>query len=109
MEFKEYQDFIDETAFYPDAGKNLVYPILGLAGEAGELANRYKKILRDDAGILTLAAADDLFKELGDCLWYIAATAKEMGATIEDIARLNIIKLNKRREENTVRGSGDHR
>lgn len=104
MEFTEYQEFVNGMAFYPNAGKNLVYPILGLSGEAGEVANRYKKILRDDNGKLTSASNNDILKELGDCLWYISAIANEMGMTIEDIAKLNIEKLTKRREDSKVTG-----
>jgi NTP pyrophosphatase (non-canonical NTP hydrolase) len=104
MNFKEYQEFVNDMAFYPDAGKNIVYPILGLSGEAGELANRYKKVLRDDKGVITAKASEDILKELGDCLWYISATAREMGTDIENIAKLNVEKLTKRREESKKTG-----
>src|SRR3990167_9973339 len=87
---REYQQTALETAIYPDVGENIVYPALGLAGEAGEVANQVKKIIRDDEGALTADRAETIISELGDVLWYAAAIANELGITLEDVARINI-------------------
>lgn len=109
MTFIEYQEKAWKTAKYPSMYNNIVYPTLGLAGEAGELANKVKKIQRDNSGILSLKKREDLIDELGDVLWYIAALATELGASLNDIAILNIVKLSKRKENNTISGEGDKR
>lgn len=75
---------------------NLEYPTLGLAGEAGEVANIVKKIQRDDQGIITDARRDKLRDELGDVLWYISACADELGITLDEIAAFNVNKLAQR-------------
>ena len=77
---------------------NIAYPTLGLAGEAGEVANIVKKIQRDHAGVLTDEVRDKLLDELGDVLWYISACADELGLTLDEIAEHNIGKLAKRYE-----------
>jgi NTP pyrophosphatase (non-canonical NTP hydrolase) len=109
MDFREYQEKAKLTAIYPNMGNNLTYPTLGLTGEAGEIANKVKKIERDDKGFLSLKTRDQLIDELGDVLWYIAALATELGADLNDIAKINIVKLKHRQECNTISGSGDKR
>lgn len=96
MNFQEYQEEASKTALYPRRMSNLEYPTLGLAGEAGEVANIVKKIQRDNEGIITDETRDKLRDELGDVLWYISACADELGLTLEEIAAFNVNKLAKR-------------
>jgi NTP pyrophosphatase (non-canonical NTP hydrolase) len=86
MTFDEYQTEASATALYPRRMSNLEYPTLGLAGEAGEVANIVKKIQRDHAGVLTDEVRGKLKDELGDVLWYISACADELGLTLDEIA-----------------------
>ena len=93
MNFEEYQQEAQQTALYPNRLKNLEYPTLGLAGEAGEVANIVKKIQRDFGGEITDEIRAKLRDELGDVLWYIAACADELGLTLAEIAEFNVEKL----------------
>ncbi|KON34684.1 hypothetical protein AC477_00115 [miscellaneous Crenarchaeota group-1 archaeon SG8-32-1] len=108
MNFDEYQSKARETAIYPNKGNNLVYPILGLNGEAGEVAEKLKKLIRDEH----YADADfvkSIDKELGDVLWYIAAICSELGISMNGVAHRNIRKLEDRKVRNVLSGSGDNR
>lgn len=96
MNFEDYQTEASQTAHYPRRMSNLEYPTLGLAGEAGEVANIVKKIQRDNDGILTDEVRGKLKDELGDVLWYISACADELGLTLQEIAEYNVNKLAKR-------------
>lgn len=96
MNFEDYQSAASKTALYPRRMSNVEYPTLGLAGEAGEVANIVKKIQRDHAGVLTDETRAKLKDELGDVLWYISACADELGLTLGEIADFNIQKLAKR-------------
>ena len=109
MQLNEYQEAAQETAIYPILGHPIVYPALGLNGEAGEVAEKVKKIMRDDKGVITESKRYELCKELGDCLWYIAETARQADLTLEEIALCNIAKLKSRSERNAISGSGDNR
>jgi NTP pyrophosphatase (non-canonical NTP hydrolase) len=84
----------------------LMYVALGLAGEGGEFADCMKKVIRDDGGTIDAVRLDKLKKELGDCLWYIANAAQELGISMEDIARTNNAKLQGRQERGTLCGDG---
>lgn len=106
MDFKHYQNQAKQTAIYKD---KLVYPALGLMGEAGEVANKIKKILRDNQGNLSQEIRSSILQELGDVLWYISAICTDLDAEMEDIAQKNIEKLFARKEKNTITGSGDNR
>ncbi|CAN5348335.1 nucleoside triphosphate pyrophosphohydrolase family protein [soil metagenome] len=96
MNFEEYQSEASQTALYPRRMENLEYPTLGLAGEAGEVANIVKKIQRDHGGVITDDTRAKLKDELGDVLWYISACADELGLTLSQIAEYNVEKLSKR-------------
>ena len=96
MNFEEYQSAAGQTALYPPRLENLEYPTLGLAGEAGEVANIVKKIQRDHEGVITEETRAKLLDELGDVLWYISACADELGLTLDQIATFNVDKLAKR-------------
>ena len=99
LTFEEYQRQASETALYPKRLENLEYPTLGLAGEAGEVANIVKKIQRDFDGKLTDEIRTKLKDELGDVLWYISACADELGLTLDQIAEFNIEKLAERHKK----------
>jgi len=109
MTFRRFQRLAMRPAFYPNLGSNPTYPVLGLNGEAGEVAEKVKKLMRDDGGVITEAHREAVRKELGDVLWYVAATAYEFGFTIEDCAVSNIEKLYDRMDRGKLKGSGDDR
>lgn len=106
MQFSEYEKQAVETAKYPNVGHNFVYPTLGLVGEVAE---KIKKILRDEDGAVSAEKKEEIKKEMGDVLWYLAALSREFGFTLEDIAKKNIEKLASRRERGVLHGSGDNR
>ncbi len=109
MDFTEYQKLSRKTAIYPNAGSNYVYPTLGLAGESGEVAEKIKKAIRDENGVISESRKKDIEKELGDVLWYVSQIASELGLSLDGIAKLNIDKLYARMERNVLAGSGDNR
>jgi NTP pyrophosphatase (non-canonical NTP hydrolase) len=109
MRFSEYQERSRATAVYPDAGSNIVYPALGLCGEAGETAEKVKKAIRDDGGTLTEERRAAIAAELGDVLWYAAQLATEAGLDLEEIAEANLEKLASRQQRAVLHGSGDNR
>lgn len=109
LTFNEYQQRTGDTARYPDAGQNPIYPTLGLAGEAGEVAEKVKKVLRDQAGQFDADAVAAIKKELGDVLWYVARLAAELDLDLGDIAAANLAKLASRQERGVLHGSGDER
>lgn len=109
MHLNEYQIRAKETAIYPTLGHPVVYPALGLAGEAGEVSEKVKKLMRDFDGNLTPSLALNIALEVSDVLWYIAAVANEIGYSLEEIASLNLAKLKSRQERGTLNGNGDHR
>lgn len=110
--FDDYQAEALATAIYPEAGTGsplaLAYVGLGL-GEAGEVQGKIKKILRDNGGVVTQQAEQDIKSELGDLLWYVAATAREFSIPLSDVANLNLYKLRSRAERGVLGGSGDNR
>ncbi len=109
MELDDYHARAAATAIYPNKGNNLVYALLGLCGESGELAEKMKKVIRDKSGVLDHETREAMIKELGDVLWYVSAAAFELGATLEDVATTNLIKLAGRKRAGTLGGSGDER
>ena len=113
MNFDGYQLGTDSTAIYPGAGTGsaaaLTYVALGLAGEAGEVANKVKKVLRDNGGKVSDEVAENLRKELGDVQWYVARLATELGSYLSSIAEENAAKLAGRKDRGTLGGSGDER
>jgi NTP pyrophosphatase (non-canonical NTP hydrolase) len=109
MRLGDYQRDSRTTAVYPDVGKNLLYPTLGLCGEAGEVAEKVKKMLRDDAGVLSDSRRAALAAELGDVLWYVAQVATEAGLELDAIATQNLAKLRSRAQRSALAGDGDER
>ena len=109
MNFTEYQELAKSTAVYP-IGYKKVYPALGLCGEAGEVAEKIKKVIRDGVDYLHEEEFKaDLTKELGDVLWYVAALANDLDISLNDVAEGNIEKLASRKKRNKIGGSGDNR
>jgi len=109
MNFNEYQKQSRKTAVYPNAGNNMVYPILGLAGESGEVAEKMKKVLRDEDGKISETKKEEITKELGDVMWYLSQIATELGVELEEVAAKNLEKLFSRLERGKLSGSGDNR
>ncbi len=109
MNLNDYQSKARQTALYPDRDHNYIYPTLGLAGEAGELANKVKKISRDHGDVLDETQKQAIAEELGDALWYVSNLASELQLTLEEVAHRNLEKLASRKERGTLHGSGDHR
>ena len=108
LSFDIYQRAAYLTATYPPE-KLIDYPALGLAGEAGEVVNQIKKIVRDDSGFLTNERKAKIVKELGDLLWYVAAVATDIGVSLTDVAAKNLAKLYDRQKRGTISGDGDNR
>lgn len=87
----------------------LVAKLLGLVGEAGEVSEKFKKIIRDHEGRITDEDKREIAKELGDVLWYVSAVASYLGFSLQEVAEMNLEKLFSRRDRGTSRGSGDNR
>ncbi len=109
MTFEEYQERALAHAFYPNRGENLPYTVLGLAGEVGEVAEKVKKCMRDNDGVITPELRSSLIKELGDVCWYLAAAASELKSSLSEVARASLEKVEGRAERGTLKGSGDDR
>lgn len=108
MTLNEYQEAAKTTAVYP-AHQSIIYPTIGLAGEAGEVADKVKKVLRDHAGQFDPIANREIIKEIGDVLWYCAILCRDLGYTLEAAAVINIDKLRSRQERGVISGNGDNR
>ena len=109
MDFKTYQKKARETALYPDLGSNFIYPTLGLVGEAGEVAEKVKKVIRDKNGIFDETSKSAIKKELGDVLWYLSNLCNEFNFKLEEVALINLEKLKLRASKGKISGSGDDR
>lgn len=108
MKINEYQEEAIKTAVYGE-GQKIIYPTLGLTGEAGEVAEKVKKVLRDNAGVFTDEKKLEIAKEISDVLWYCSTLARDIGYTLEQIAEINLQKLRSRQERGVISGSGDNR
>lgn len=118
--FNEYQDFVKSMKVYPEKHA-IVYPALGLVGEAGEISEKVKKWLRGDGGgqsthvdgnlaiNMTDEVRESLLGEMGDPLWYLASLADDLGYTLQDVVDYNVSKLSSRKERGVLKGSGDNR
>lgn len=116
MTLDTYQVKAQETVIYPAEAK-VVYPAFGLAGEAGEVVNKVKKLIRDYSFLTTPSHPEvipphlwtELQHELGDVLWYLSALASDLGMSLDTIARVNLAMLAKRKKEDKLKGEGDER
>lgn len=106
MTLDEYQETALETAIYPQP---IIYPTLGLTGEAGEVSEKVKKVLRDNNSIFTEDRKLEIAEELGDVLWYIATLSHDIGYKLEEIGQLNRAKLTSRKQRGVLHGNGDNR
>lgn len=109
MNFQEYQEQSRKTAVYPRVGDNFVYPVLGIAGESGEVSEKIKKVLREKNGMIDEEAKQEITKELGDLLWYMSQLASELCISFDEVAQKNITKTQSRMERGTLLGNGDNR
>jgi len=109
MTLDEYQEQAKTTAKYPNIGSNPFYPTLGLCGESGEVAEKVKRIMRDEDGVISQAVKAGIATELGDVLWYLATLSTEIGYPLSRIAEINLTKLASRKARNRINGNGDHR
>lgn len=113
MDFDEYQkkaakyDLAKATSGLKDVG--FIEKVLGLVGEAGETADKIKKILRDKDGVVSSEDKDLVIKELGDTLWYVASIARYLEVSLSEVANGNIEKLENRYQRNKIHGEGDKR
>lgn len=108
MKIEEYAEAAAETAIYPKTHA-ILYPALGMAGEAGEVANKVKKIIRDGIKEQPEDWREQLAGEIGDVLWYCAALARDLNIPLSQIAAQNRDKLAARKQAGTLGGSGDKR
>ena len=109
MTFNEYQTKSKETAIFPDKDNIFIYCALGIAGEAGEVSEKIKKIWRDKGKKIDDIDREEIKKELGDVLWYMSQLALEFGINFDDVAISNINKLQSRLARNVLHGQGDNR
>lgn len=110
MDFKEYQIIAKSTATYAKQTPNWLYSILGLPGEVGEICEKLKKLVhKDPSGYIPDVLKEEIKKEIGDALWYLADLCSQLGISFEDVAQTNVAKLKKRFEEGKILGKGDNR
>lgn len=112
MKFDEYQETIREFDFYEPGELSevgFVEKVLGLVGEAGETADKVKKILRDKDGIVSDDDKMEVAKELGDVIWYVASIARYLGIPFSEVAKMNVEKLSSRKSRGKLHGAGDNR
>lgn len=110
MTFEEYQKQALTTVLSSgDEFKDLLHWVLGITGEAGEVAEKLKKIIRDKNSVVSEEDKVEMAKELGDVLWYLAVFAHDLGVPLSDIAQANLDKLKSRQNRGVLGGSGDNR
>ena len=115
LKYDTYAGFRDGLMRYSKDGimvateNGLLEKVLGLPGEAGETADKFKKILRDKGGVISPSDRDEIVKELGDVLWYVAMIAEYLEVPLSEVAKLNIEKLESRLKRNKIHGAGDNR
>lgn len=113
MDLDVFQETALSAAIYPSRNTrtlaSMTYCALGLAEEAGEVAGKLKKIIRDGEGLITPDGRERMARELGDVLWYVSAMARELGLTLSEVAEMNLAKIRDRVSRGTLRGSGDDR
>ena len=116
MDFNLYQEKAHETANYPSVtiGKeahavDYIYPVFGLAEEAGEVAGKFAKAVRDNEGVIDEERRREIMKELGDVLWFVSECCTVLRVDMDTVAELNIKKLADRKARGVIHGSGDNR
>lgn len=110
MQLNDYQEQASTTATFSDDGiLRTAYLALGLTGEAGEVAEKVKKAIRDEGGEISEDKKKAIALELGDVLWYVSQLARILGVSLEEVAQGNIDKLASRKARGVIGGSGDVR
>ena len=113
MDFKTYNDkaltTLTKNHEYGDLTAELMAQILGLIGESGEVAEKFKKLIRDKKGELSEQDKKEIIKELGDVLWYVNSVSNLLDHSLEDVAEINLEKVLSRKKRNKTHGSGDSR
>lgn len=108
LTFDEYQKRTKSTAIYP-ADKAVEYTTLGLVSEAGEVAGKVKKVIRDNDGVFSAEKSEEIASEVVDAIWYCARLLDELGVSFGDAAQGNLDKLDSRHQRGVLGGSGDKR
>jgi NTP pyrophosphatase (non-canonical NTP hydrolase) len=109
MTFREYQLKAKETAQFPEKETAFIYASLAMMGEAGEVAEKIKKIWRDKNKQISAEDREEIKKELGDVLWYLSQLAEQLEINFDDVAQTNIDKTQSRLARDVISGSGDNR
>jgi len=110
MTLDEYQKEALVTAvFSDDEFKDLAHWVFGITGESGEIAEKIKKIVRDKNGKVGPEDRDEIVKEIGDVMWYLAVLAEHLDIKFDEVGKRNIAKLRSRQLRNKIQGSGDNR
>lgn len=110
MNFDEYQQRAQGSVItHKDPLMNKTIWVLGISGEASEIAEKWKKIVAYQDGEITAEAKAELAKEIGDVLWYLAAFAETLDLSLQEIAEANIEKVLSRKARGVTKGQGDNR
>jgi len=109
MELNDYQKAAKTTAVYTTWDQQLVCTVLGLNGEAGEVAEKIKKVIRDKNSVIDAGDRTEIQKELGDVLWYLAVLSDTLGLDLDSVAQMNLEKLQSRQKRGAIHGQGDNR
>ncbi len=109
MTLNEYQQKALHTAASKNKHNEFFHLVLGLVGESGEIAEKVKKLVRDHKSNLEKLDKEDIAKELGDVMWYVATLAHFLDYNLEEIGEKNIQKLSDRQKRSKLGGSGDNR
>lgn len=109
MNFNDYQTQAKTTNTMTDSNLAPLYFTLGLTGEAGEIAEKVKKIVRNHDGDFSKLDREDMARELGDVLWYLSMLADTFGVSLNEVAEKNLAKLADRKDRGVIRSTGDYR
>lgn len=109
MDLKKYQKESRKTAVYQGKDKSYIYPMMGLAGETGEVIEKIKHVFRDKNNKFDAESKKEIAKEMGDVLWYLAQLSTELGLSLDKIATENLTKLQSRKKRKKILGRGDNR
>jgi NTP pyrophosphatase (non-canonical NTP hydrolase) len=105
--FLDYETFVEQTK--DNMCNDILYLTVAMCGEAGEVADKVKKIYRDHEGIVDGVTEHEIAMEIGDVLWYLAALAIKLRVPLWSIAKCNIDKVNRRIAMDKLHGNGDYR
>ena len=109
MTLDNYQKKSRFSIIHPELVSDLKYLGLALAGETGEIAEKIKKLFRDDGGKITRENKEQIIKEMGDVLWYFARIADALGVSLSHVAKSSLEKIISRKNRGKIHGSGDNR